>query len=1035
MPFYPYANQTAVKSGDAPMLQLSVHSNSDAPAVSIDLPAFDLSSSSASTTAGHWGGYGATYYPSYWYVFGPFPITPAVKDGTYPIAITATNDEGTAVGTTTIIVDNVPPTISLSGITFASSTLQQFGTVYLSGTADGTGSAIKAANVAEELVDANGKVISSGYASNLSDANTSALNAAFASSTDGTFANVPTTFYRVTSDQDLPSDAVALKVSLTAYDGAGYATTTSLTVPLPLDPCATPGACASNVLFLPGIEGSRLYEGTGCGKGSEERLWEPVEDGTFGLIAGILRGAGNAKLGELGLDASGESTCADIYAKTGGIIDAVNGDPLYQGLISELDGLKTEGTINDWEPAAYDWRLSLDDLLSKGTERSGTIHYEDATSTPYIEQTLRRLAASSKTGKVTIIAHSNGGLVAKALLKKLGSEAPGLVDRLVLVASPQNGAPTGLAALLLGYDAGIYYKNFIPIVSDAAAQAFSQNSPMAYHLLPSEDYLESTAGDAAHPVVRLSGNAFSDEEAKYGTTIGNRAALDGFIKAYDSSAQPGLIDYANRTHDSLDGWSPPASIVVDEIAGWGVDTVAGIDFYTLPPLSSALAIAAPRAYRPIFTEDGDGTVAVPSALEMASSTQVKRYWLDLSTYYKDTRTKHTHADIFEVPSLQTFIKNLIENSTSTLPAYITTTAPPPNAADKKLLFFLRASSTPEAANSSPTLRVADTSGKVTGLAPDGSMTEDIPGSTYGEFGGVRYVTVPEGDPYELTIDGQGDSTFSLDLQESSGGTITATSSVAGIPTTAQTVATFSVSSVGSPTPIRVDENGDGTDVLTVTPQAGETVVYDPSLDESVPDSSSATSTDETSGSDTASSTEETPAPEPEPQPAPAGSTDQESSPPAVATSPAPNGSISIPVLASVPAAAPSDTPFAVPDSAGIPSVPDTSGSLTSNPDSGSQTSPAFEGQDVPAAAASSGPVALAVPAEPAPVPPAQPVASSSAAPDTGGSQAPSPSAAPAPQTASVYDASQQIPASWFSRLMSAVYNALHALWLAISSFF
>ncbi|MFH1178513.1 MAG: hypothetical protein V1711_02205, partial [bacterium] len=44
--------------------------------------------------------------------------------------------------------------------------------------------------------------------------------------------------------------------------------------PPPPDPCDTPEACASNVLFLPGIEGSRLYEGNGCGKGGEEKLWE-----------------------------------------------------------------------------------------------------------------------------------------------------------------------------------------------------------------------------------------------------------------------------------------------------------------------------------------------------------------------------------------------------------------------------------------------------------------------------------------------------------------------------------------------------------------------------------------------------------------------------------------------------------------------------------------------------------------------------------------------------------------------------------------
>src|SRR3989344_973321 len=53
--------------------------------------------------------------------------------------------------------------------------------------------------------------------------------------------------------------------------------------------------CNSNVLFLPGIEGSRLYEGTACDKSAEEKLWDPVADSTIK----ILRGAGDEKVKRL----------------------------------------------------------------------------------------------------------------------------------------------------------------------------------------------------------------------------------------------------------------------------------------------------------------------------------------------------------------------------------------------------------------------------------------------------------------------------------------------------------------------------------------------------------------------------------------------------------------------------------------------------------------------------------------------------------------------------------------------------------------
>ena len=79
-----------------------------------------------------------------------------------------------------------------------------------------------------------------------------------------------------------------------------------------------------------------------------------------------LFGAGDDKVKNLFLDQSGESICNDIYAKEGDIIDSVGGGNIYKSFIDEMNGLKTDGTIDDWKPVAYDWRLSLDDFLNKG---------------------------------------------------------------------------------------------------------------------------------------------------------------------------------------------------------------------------------------------------------------------------------------------------------------------------------------------------------------------------------------------------------------------------------------------------------------------------------------------------------------------------------------------------------------------------------------------------------------------------------------------------------------------------------------------
>ncbi len=605
--------------------------------------------------------------------------------------------------------------------------------------------------------------------------------------------------------------------------------------PLAPDPCAS-GSCVSNVLFLPGIEASRLYEGLGCGATAEEKLWEPIGES----LVRILRGAGDDKVERLFLDAAGASICPDIYTKSGDVIGAVRNSRIYQSFIDEMDGLEADGTLNDWEPAAYDWRLSLGDLLDKGAERGGNIYYSEATSTPYIEQTLRALAASSKTGRVSIVAHSNGGLVAKALLDRLGAAATELVDKVIVVGAPQSGAPVDIGALLYGYNQDISSYG-VSILHSSVARTLAGNSPMAYHLLPSEDYLESTMGDAAHPVIRFSGAGYAKEAAAYGATIANRVALDDFLLAKEGGREkpepddihsaeilnPVLIDYANGVHATLDAWAPPEGIEIVQIAGWGVDTVAGIDFYTLPAVGALAALEPVRAYRPIFTEDGDGTVPVPSALMMASSTDVRRYWVDLFAYNNETHSNRSHKDLFEIPSLNEFVKNIIKNSADTLPAYISTSQPPPETEKKTLTFFL---------HSPLTLELADASGNITGLTEDDSVVQGIPGSTYGEFGEVKYVSVPGGGQYELTLRGQASGTFSLDMQESSGGVVTLSSTIANVPTTEGTLASLTISGgIETASPLSVDTDGDGVAEISLAPSPGETVSYEPPEPEPLPE--------------------------------------------------------------------------------------------------------------------------------------------------------------------------------------------------------
>ncbi|MHB1769975.1 MAG: lipase/acyltransferase domain-containing protein [Minisyncoccota bacterium] len=827
--------QTALKAGDKTFFQTDVHSPFGyPPIISADLSELGVSSPTTTPASPNSPNYDSNSF----YTFGPFTIGSNIPSGSKTISVTAT-DGGGGVATTTVrvVVDNAPPTVTLSNITFSTTSPREGDLMYLSGSMDGTGTKIVLGSILGTLLDADKNERGPWPWHRAAYDPRQLIQDMFASSTESTFTNAP---FRL-SEGGVPGDISAssfLKVDFSVYDEAGNLASTSLTVPIPKtappDPCAVPGSCVSNVLFLPGIEGSRLYRlADGCDPGvpdcGDHKLWDPSSD---------------SDLNDLGLDELGKSVHSDVYVKEGDIVASASAfgiiKKFYESFVAQMNGLKIGGTITDWKPVAYDWRLSLPDLLDKGTERGGKIFYGEATSTPYIEQTLRALAATSKTGKVSVVAHSNGGLLAKALIEKLGAvEAGNLIDDVIFVGVPQSGAPQAVGGLLFGYGQALPRDDcsqlFLigslcsSLASRAAARSLAEHSPMAYHLLPSDAYFAS-AQDPTRSVASFTGaHEYQKERKAYGATIDDFSELSDFLQAKEGGrtkpspgdiSSPGilsgtLLGYAKGEHDTLDPWVPPAGITLYQIAGWGVDTISGISFYENPKFFGLLGTTP--EYRPVFVEDGDGVVPVPSALLMASSTNVKRYWVDLRSYYKVTKIKRSHADLFEISSLQDLIKNIIGDSTSTLPAYISSNQPSANSENKKLTFFL---------HSPLTLQLKDSSGNVTGLAEDGSITEDIPGATYGEFGEVKYLIAPAGAQYQLTMHGQSSGTFSLDMQESSGDVVTTSSTIANVPTTASTLASLTISGgFDSVSPLTVDEHGDGKDILTIVPKSGETVAY------------------------------------------------------------------------------------------------------------------------------------------------------------------------------------------------------------------
>ncbi|MEX2340936.1 MAG: hypothetical protein WD605_01300, partial [Candidatus Paceibacterota bacterium] len=453
---------------------------------------------------------------------------------------------------------------------------------------------------------------------------------------------------------------------------------------------------------------------------------------------------------------------------------------------------------------------------------------------------LRSLAADSKSGKVTIVAHSNGGLLAKALVNQLenegGSEAATLIDQIILIGSPQFGTPQAIGSLLHGFDSGILAR-----YSDARARDFAQNAPFAYNLLPHSDYYNNSGVTISQPLI-----SFSDGEATqkfidaYGYGVTNATELENFLlgsegrvaPAYSDLINPAkanghLLNQSNNEYSAISaGWLPPAGIQIHQIAGVGERTVAGIAYKTTNYCEQAVSALngwycanskKTLGYSPVRVIDGDGTVVEPSALVMSTDNQnVKRWWVDVQLVNKNKvfavepfRTKH--KDLLEITDVRNLIfNNLLATSTVTY-TYISDTKPVLDAEDR-LSFTL---------HSPLSLSYTENDGTV--------VNEQNPSGRYSEY--TRYGEVQVVDIFNeegqgnIVLNGEETGSFTLEVEQYNGNEKIAATTYSGIPSSASTVATIEVkgSTIGDTEALSVDYDGDGTSDFELEPQTGEEV--------------------------------------------------------------------------------------------------------------------------------------------------------------------------------------------------------------------
>lgn len=604
----------------------------------------------------------------------------------------------------------------------------------------------------------------------------------------------------------------------------------------PLEGCVT--NCFSNVLFLPGLMGSRLYDpGLNCGEVvtgpecGEKALWVSIND---------------ALQEKLTLNTQGKSV-NNIYTKNDtqnngeldetGIVDDVNTFNIYQSFIDDLGKWKNvDKIIADYAFIPYDWRLSLDDVITNGaTDNDNNLSYNTSQnfSESFILKKLEALQSNSKSDKVTIVAHSNGGLVAKALIQKLKDTNNPLydkIDKVILIATPQAGTPDAVATLLHGSSLG----HGLVMNADRSRQ-LSENMSSVYNLLPSSDYFSmAQIPFVADKLVTFENKPFFNPQiSKYGLNISDEINLKNYILGTDGRNKPSFDDtvhpnignsalytQAKSVHQILDSWQPSPDTKVIQVAGWGEETLAGLDYKSYIDFWGNEYLS----YKPKMVIDGDGTVVVPSALWMTASPNVERWWVDLETYNAPFfGINRDHRDILEVQNLRDFIKSKIkdENSFTDASDVIVSDTSTLISNDLRRLHYTL--------HSPLTLGIIDIEGRYTGQDPiTKQIREEIPNVNYRQIGDVQFISTPTGTAYTLKLQGYQEGSFSLDVDKQEGNDITASTSFQGISSSASTVATMNIAPDFeiSSSILNIDQNGDGvTDkILNATPDG--ITIYD-----------------------------------------------------------------------------------------------------------------------------------------------------------------------------------------------------------------
>lgn len=502
-------------------------------------------------------------------------------------------------------------------------------------------------------------------------------------------------------------------------------------IPFTIENPEIPPTGASSVLFLPGIQSSRLYtKGT---DGDENKLWVPNRD---------------ADVQKLEMTEDGFSV-NDIYTKDvikEAVLPFVGGN-IYKSFLSVLNDLENDGVIAESEAFAYDWRYSVQDIVVSGT------FYENEVKSLITE--IETLADGSFTGKVTIIGHSNGGLLAKVLISELDRLGQAeLVDKVMFIGTPQLGTPKAIGVLLHGLD-----QDHFPVMTAETGRSVIRNMAGAYSLLPSQKYFETVTDS----LITTDGSDLAGHIKSYGTIDSADKLQDFLLDTLDNRGdavtlnQPSVLNAQIATksrilQNTLDSWKAPEGVSVYEVEGTGLATIKGFDYRRYSCRENAFCVLNYYLIPfPNVTNDGDGTVVGFSASGYEGDKITAKINLAEENVQFLTKDRE-HKDLTESKTVQAFVDSVIKYP------YLADTIVVPEFTQVTSRYTI------VAVHSPVDLLAIDKEGNQVGVV-DGEIKEEIRSSQYFEFGEGKYLIMPSEIDVTVSLVGTGKGVYSLTIDE------------------------------------------------------------------------------------------------------------------------------------------------------------------------------------------------------------------------------------------------------------------------------